>query len=69
VDDYQVAQVQVTILNADGSLVEQGDAVKQENEVDWLYTATANNDSTHGDKIVIQATDTPGNIAELEESL
>ena len=56
-------QVQVSIYNADGSLVEQGDAVQQENAIDWLYTAAVANEATDGDKIVVRASDKPGHIA------
>ena len=31
-------------------------------EIDWLYTATTANESTAGDRIVIRASDKPGNI-------
>jgi len=48
-------------------LVEQGDAVQQENAIDWLYTATVENESTEGDKIVVRASDKPGHIAEAEQ--
>ena len=68
-DDFKVKQVHVTISNADGSLVEQGDAVQQANEIDWLYTATTANESTAGDRIVIRASDKPGNITEEEKAL
>ena len=33
-DDFKVVEVQVSIVNSDGSLVEQGSAVKQANAVD-----------------------------------
>ncbi len=68
-DDFQVQQVQLAIYNADGSLVETGDAAKQANEIDWVYTATVANDSTVGDRMVIRASDQPGNIAEEEQAL
>lgn len=68
-DDFKVEQVHVSIQNSDGSLVEEGDAVQQSNEIDWVYTATADNTSTEGDKIVIRATDKPGNLATEEQTL
>jgi len=68
-DDFKVQQVHLAIYNADGSLVEMGDAVKQANTVDWVYVATAANESTAGDRIVIRASDKPGNIAEQEQAL
>lgn len=59
----------LAIYNADGSLVETGDAAKQANEVDWVYVATVANESIAGDRIVIRASDKPGNIAEQEQAL
>jgi hypothetical protein len=68
-DDFEVKQVTVAIHNGDGSLVEQGEAVHQENSLDWIYTATAENTETAGDRIEIRATDRPGNVAEEEQPL
>jgi hypothetical protein len=65
-DDFKVTQVQVSISNSDGSLVEQGDALQQQNGLDGLYTATAANESLEGDKIVVKASDKPGHITEAE---
>jgi hypothetical protein len=69
VDDFMVVEVQVTINNSDGSLVESGAAVKQPNQLDWLYTATAQNGNVTGDKVVVRATDTPGNLSQAESTL
>jgi hypothetical protein len=69
IDDFKVKQVNVAIYNADGSLVEQGDAVQAENVIDWNYTATALNASLEGDKIIIKVSDNPGNVTEAEEAL
>jgi len=68
-DDFKVQQVQVSIVNADGTLVEEGNAAKQGNEIDWIYTATATNESKEGDKIVVRASDKPGNISALEQAM
>jgi hypothetical protein len=65
-DDFKVTDVQVTISNPDGSLVESGNAVQQANVNDWLYTATVQNDVLAGDKITIRAHDKAGN-EDLEE--
>ena len=62
-DDFMVKNVHVTITNEDGILVEEGEAVKQVNGLDWLFTATVQNDSFTGDKIVVRAYDLPGNVA------
>jgi hypothetical protein len=52
-DGFRVETVRVIITNGDGSQVEAGDAVQQQNAVDWVYTATVNNASLNGDKITI----------------
>ena len=68
-DDFKVEQVQVSILNSDGTLVEEGDAAQQDNEIDWVYIATTTNENTEGDKIVVMAADKPGNISVLEQAM
>ena len=68
-DDFKVKQVHVAIYNADGSLVEQGDAVQTDNVIDWIFTATVTNESLEGDKITIKVSDNPGNITETEQVL
>jgi hypothetical protein len=68
-DDFEVKQVTVTIHNSDGSLVEEGEAVRQDNVIDWIYTATSENAETNGDRIEIRAYDRPENIAEEEREL
>lgn len=68
-DDFKVVEVRVEIFNGDGTLVESGAAVQQANSLDWVYTATAVNGSLDGDKIVIKASDVPGNVSEITESL
>ncbi|MDR0728685.1 MAG: hypothetical protein LBF19_00980 [Prevotellaceae bacterium] len=62
-DDFAVKSVHVQISNADGSPVEEGDAVNSAGDL-WIYTATVNNENTEGDKIVIIASDLPGNVTE-----
>ena len=69
VDDFKVQQVNVAIHNSDATLVEQGNAVQLPTKVDWLYTATAQNTALSGDRIAVTATDKPGNISELEQTL
>jgi len=68
-DDFKVTEVSVAIYNADGTEVEQGLAVLSANGVDWVYTAIAENASLDGDRIVIRASDLPGNVTEEEKSL
>lgn len=66
-DDFKVKAVSIKIENADGSLVEEGDAVEQ--GVYWVYTTTQENADWSGDKITITATDTPDNRSEKIETL
>jgi hypothetical protein len=61
-DDFAVKSVHVHIANADGSLVEKGEA--EHAGILWAYTATQNNESLEGDKIIISASDLPGNVTE-----
>lgn len=68
-DDFIVKQVSVTITNADGTLVETGDAVQDAVGYQWTYTATQTNDNLDGDRIVIRASDTAGNITGNEQKL
>jgi hypothetical protein len=65
-DDFRVEEVKVSIFNGDGSLVEEGLAVQDDNELDWIYTATARIESLEGDKIVVSVSDKPGNVTEEE---
>jgi hypothetical protein len=67
-DDFAVKSVHVQISNADGSLVEEGEALQNAENL-WIYTATKNNESLDGDKIVIAASDMPGNITREEWEL
>jgi spore germination protein GerM len=68
-DDFAVKQVSVTITNADGLLLEHGNAVQSAVGYQWIYTATQANDNLDGDRIVIRAYDTAGNITDSEQHL
>ncbi|MDR1171716.1 MAG: hypothetical protein LBL24_04605 [Bacteroidales bacterium] len=67
-DDFAVKSVHVQITNADGSLVEEGDAVNSAGFL-WIYAATQNNESLTGDRILVTASDLPGNITTDERSI
>lgn len=69
VDDYQVAQVIVSIFKQDGTLVEEGTAALADNGLDWVYTAQQANTPLTGNKMIIKASDVPGNTSELEQVL
>ena len=68
-DDFRVTGVQVQIFSASGSLLEQGNAVQQNNGIDWTYTATQANSPLTGSKIKAIATDVPGNQGTLQITL
>jgi hypothetical protein len=67
-DDFAVKSVHVKINNADGFLVEEGYASRSAGNL-WIYTATQNNESLDGDRILITASDLPGNIVAEERSI
>ena len=67
-DDFRVAKVTVIISKANGTIVEQGDAVSM-NGVDWVYTATIANSAYSGNKVKVQVRDLPGNLTEAESTL
>ena len=60
-DDFRVKEVKVTISNADGTLVEEGNATTDAIGYVWTYTATSANDTLEGDRIEISVSDIPGN--------
>jgi len=68
-DDFTVESVSVHIVNGEGSLVEDGNAILQPNGVDWLFTATKLNESLVGDKITVTASDIPHNNTVQEKTL
>jgi hypothetical protein len=67
-DDMMVKSVHVQIHSGDGSLVEEGYAIYSAGPL-WIYTATQPNESLSGARILITASDLPGNIASEEKSL
>jgi hypothetical protein len=67
IDDFDVKDVSVDIVNADGSVLETGKSVRDQNTSVWMYTVTAPNASVKGSKIAIRATDRPGNITSQEQ--
>lgn len=68
-DDYKVAEVQVAIYKNDGTLVESGLAIQQPELEKWVYTATTANGSLTGEKVIVRASDMPGNLTELSQAL
>lgn len=68
-DDFRVVSVRVEIYEANGTLLEAGDAEQNTNDVDWTYTAIQGNNPLAGSKIIAIATDVPGNEGTLEVTL
>jgi hypothetical protein len=67
VDMFKIQNVIVTIKRADGTVIETGQAIRdQEN---WKYVTTQPNASVPGTKIIVQAKDRPGKQATLEKVL
>jgi signal peptidase I len=63
-DDFKVKEVKVTITHADGSLVEEGNAVSDSIGYVWTFTATSTNDCLGNDRIEITVSDHPGNVTQ-----
>lgn len=66
-DDFRVVEVKVSIRNAAGVLIEEGNALL--NTIDrnkWSYTATVDNALLAGCRIMATALDNPGNKGTLE---
>ncbi len=69
-DDFKVVSVFVTILKADGSVLEQGEAVLQPDGVEeYDYTATVAFPKAPGMKVVVAVRDKPGNVTTEEKVL
>lgn len=69
IDDFKVASVSVTLLNANLDVLEQGDAVTDPNSQYWIYTATTDIPDLTGCTIQVQANDLPGNTVTKELAL
>lgn len=66
-DDHLVSDVQVSIYSPDGTLLEQGSATPMLNGVDWAYTTQIASTEVQGNRLLIRATDLPGNRSERSE--
>lgn len=69
VDNFRVEKVTVQITGADGNILEEGQAQKLSNAVDWMYTTTAANPALTGTLLRISAQDVPMNVTTLEATL
>ena len=60
-EEFKIASVQVKISHDDGTLVEEGTAVMQNDDLHWVYTVSVSNASQPGDVITVTASDMAGN--------
>lgn len=66
VDDFKVKSVLVSIIDEDGNILEQGDAVELLPGLEWVYEAKVENTRPRGCAIRVTARDLPGNKGSLE---
>jgi hypothetical protein len=66
IDNYIVASVIVTIINALGFEVESGMAVQMPGSEVWVYKALEQNPEWRGGRVVVRVTDSPGNVESAE---
>ncbi|HEY5746983.1 MAG TPA: hypothetical protein VIU12_12950 [Chryseolinea sp.] len=68
-DDLEVKAVSIDMVNAAGVSIEKGMAVRRQMSSVWEYTATTENTTLTGTKLMVKATDRPGNVASKEVML
>jgi len=61
-DELEVISLSVDIVNADGVVVEKGRAVRRNKSTVWEYVVTVEHAPMAGSKLVVRATDRPGNV-------
>jgi hypothetical protein len=64
-DNFKVKSVLVTIIDAEGNVLEQGEAVESFG-ISWLYESTIDNAAPKGCTVRATARDLPGNEGSLE---
>jgi hypothetical protein len=67
-DDFKVTAVEVKIINAAGAQVECGPAWQQ-SKLQWHYNAQQANATLSGTRVIVTASDKPGNQATMEKLL
>ncbi len=67
--DYKLIGVKVSLLKADGTVLESGDATSGGTRLEWTYAGTSVIADLTGVKAVIVATDRPGNQTTVEKLL
>ena len=66
-DNVKINSLKIKITKSDKSTVEEGSATLLEGK--WTYITTVINSSITGDKIVVTATDRPGNTSTKQITL
>ncbi len=66
IDNFRVTKVSFGLYAPDGSLLEEGDALMDENGFDWIYTTKSEIPSPAGTLIRVSAEDVPKNRTLLE---
>ncbi|RWU10571.1 hypothetical protein [Pedobacter chitinilyticus] len=61
-DVLAVTTVKMSLFDVNDVLIEEGLAVQSELKLDWVYTATVAHTPVVGTRILVQMTDTPGNV-------
>ena len=68
-DDFKIRGIHVTVISADGVVIERGEATQLSGGLDWLYIATRQHVNMRGTTIIATATDRPGNETTFEKLL
>lgn len=69
IDNFRVTGVEFQLISGDGSLLESGPAVQDENGFDWVYTTQVNNPMPEGTTVQVTAMDLPRNTTVLVQVL
>ncbi|KIC91316.1 hypothetical protein [Flavihumibacter solisilvae] len=68
-DNFKIKAVKFILRSPDGTKLEEGEAVLNQNGVDWTYTAQVQNPSVPGTILKVIALDLPENQTSLEKVL
>jgi hypothetical protein len=67
--DYKLVSVLVSLQRADGTEIEKGNAVSEGTRLEWKYVAKTVMADLAGAKVVVTASDRPGNQTTVEYAL
>jgi hypothetical protein len=69
VDNFKITAITISISQADGTVLETGDATLAPGDTDWKFVTTVNNPTLAGTKVTAKAFDRAGNEAIKELTL